>query len=197
MNSQKRRSTVSDQNPKHPADVTPLRSADGPGTIPEGKTFLTIFRTVTHRRILRSILIPAAAFVFFAACAEQAETKGDSGMKQSTILITIGSGEFTAELEDNAAADALRKQLPLEVTMREFNGNEKYVDLPERLPERPSAPGRIRNGDLMLYGSSCIVLFYETFSSSYSYTRLGRIGNPEGLASAVGGGNVTVRFEVQ
>ena len=67
-------------------------------------------------------------------------------MKQSTILITIGSREFTAELEDNAAADALRKQLPLDVTMREFNGNEKYVDLPERLPERAVAPGRIRSG---------------------------------------------------
>ena len=194
MNSQKRRSTVSDQNPKHPAGVTPLRSADGPGTPPEEKTFRTIFRTVTHRRILLSILIPAAAFVFFAAYAKQAETKGDSGMKQSTILITIGSREFTAELEDNAAADALRKQLPLDVTMREFNGNEKYVDLPERLPERAVAPGRIRSGDLMLYGSSTLVLFYDSFPTQYRYTRLGRVTNPVGLREALGQGNPTVRF---
>ena len=48
----------------------------------------------------------------------------------------------------------------------------------------------------MLYGSNCIVLFYETFSSSYSYTRIGRLDNPSGLASDLGRGNVSVTFEI-
>lgn len=47
----------------------------------------------------------------------------------------------------------------------------------------------------MLYGSSCIVLFYENFSTSYRYTRIGRVDNPAGLAAAVGSGSVTVSFE--
>ena len=61
-------------------------------------------------------------------------------MKQSTILITIGSREFTAELEDNAAADALRKQLPLDVTMREFNGNEKMLIFRKDFRNAPLRP---------------------------------------------------------
>lgn len=56
-------------------------------------------------------------------------------------------------------------------------------------------PGIIHAGDLMLYGNNCVVLFYETFNSSYSYTRIGAIDDPSGLAAALGSGNVSVRFE--
>lgn len=81
--------------------------------------------------------------------------------------------------------------------MSEMNGNEKYHYLSENLPTDSYRPGTIQTGDLMLYGSSCVVLFYETFSSGYSYTRLGQIDNPKGLAAALGGGDVSVRFEVR
>ena len=50
----------------------------------------------------------------------------------------------------------------------------------------------IHAGDLKLYGSSCLVLFYESFSTSYSYTSLGYVENPEGLAEALGTGSVRV-----
>ena len=82
------------------------------------------------------------------------------------------------------------------VDMSELHGNEKYYYLSNGLPTASSNPGTIRTGDLMLYGSTCVVLFYETFSSSYTYTRLGRITNPSGLASALGSGGVNVTFEI-
>jgi len=47
---------------------------------------------------------------------------------------------------------------------------------------------------LKLYGSSCLVLFYETFSTSYSSTSLGYVENPEGLTEALGTGNVSVEI---
>jgi len=81
--------------------------------------------------------------------------------------------------------------------MRELNGNEKYFDLPNNLPTNASNPGTIQTGDLMLYGSNTLVLFYKTFSTSYNYTRLARIDNSSGLATALGSGNITVKFELE
>ena len=46
----------------------------------------------------------------------------------------------------------------------------------------------------MLYGSNCLVLFYQNFSTSYSYTPLGRIKNPSLLAQALGSREAVVHF---
>ena len=112
------------------------------------------------------------------------------------LEIEAGGQTFTAALLDNPAARALLEQLPMTVSMEELNGNEKYYYMPNSLPVNAERPGNIHAGDLMLYGSDCLVLFYESFSSGYSYTRLGSIDDPSGLAAALGGGNVTVTFQL-
>ena len=116
-------------------------------------------------------------------------------MAQTPINIIIGSKTFTATLADSETGEAFAALLPLSVTMNELNGNEKYHYLSSSLPTAAYQPGAIHAGDLMLYGNNCVVLFYETFNTSYSYTRLGAIDNPSGLAAALGSGNVSVRFE--
>ena len=116
-------------------------------------------------------------------------------MAQTPINIIVGSKTFSATLADSETGEAFAALLPLSVTMNELNGNEKYHYLSSSLPTAAYQPGTIHAGDLMLYGNNCVVLFYETFNSSYSYTRLGAIDNPSGLASALGSGNVSVRFE--
>ena len=112
------------------------------------------------------------------------------------LRITIGSVSFTGTLADNATATAFKALLPMTVSMREMNGNEKYYYLPDNLPTAASNPGTIQVGDLMLYGSDCVVLFYETFQTSYSYTRLGSLDNPSELAASLGSGSVNVTFEL-
>ena len=115
----------------------------------------------------------------------------------TNLTITVGSETFAATLADNDAARAFSALLPLTINMSELNGNEKYYYLDSDLPTASHRPGTIHAGDLMLYGSSCLVLFYETFSSGYSYTRLGQLTAPEGLAAAVGRGSVRVTIEAE
>ena len=113
------------------------------------------------------------------------------------LKVTVGSAAFTAILHNNATATEFKSMLPMTINMTELNGNEKYFDLPGNLPTSASNPGTIQTGDLMLYGSNTLVLFYKKFSTSYNYTRLARIDNSTGLAAALGSGSITVKFELE
>ena len=111
------------------------------------------------------------------------------------INVIVGAKTFTATLADSETGRAFAQLLPMTVTMTELNGNEKYHYLDSSLPTDSYQPSTIHAGDLMLYGNNCVVLFYETFSSSYSYTRIGTLNATDGLAQALGKNNVSVRFE--
>lgn len=110
------------------------------------------------------------------------------------MWMTVGERRFAITLTDNAAARAFAAQLPLTLDMEELNGNEKHAQLPQALPANASRPGTIHTGDLMLYGTTTLVMFYETFNSSYSYTRLGRVDDPADLPQALGPRGVRVVF---
>ena len=123
--------------------------------------------------------------------AEQHEEKEANGMQ-----IAVGDKQFPVNLESSDTVTALTKMLPLTLDMSELNGNEKYYYLDTSLPSSPEKVGHISEGDIMLYGDSCLVVFYESFDTSYSYTKIGHISDTSGLADALGTGGVTVTFEM-
>ncbi len=122
--------------------------------------------------------------------AQQDEKKAD-GMQ-----IVIGDKQFPVTLESSDTVTALTKMLPLTLDMSELNGNEKFYYLDTSLPSAPEEIGHISEGDIMLYGDSCLVVFYDSFDTSYSYTRIGHIDDTSGLADTLGKGDVTVTFEM-
>src|SRR4051794_12796780 len=135
----------------------------------------------------------------FACCNKNNDLTSTSDNVLNTdsakLKITIGSNTFNATLYNNATAAAFKIKLPLTINMTELNGNEKYFDLPGNLPMNASNPGTIQTGDLMLYDTNTLVLFYKSFSTSYNYTRLARINDASGLAAALGSGNIIVKFQ--
>lgn len=120
--------------------------------------------------------------------------ENDEATEADTMTVTINGVTFEAELADTAAAEVFYSLLPMELNMSELNGNEKYHYLDESLPSDAERPQVITSGDIMLYGSSCVVIFYKTFTTSYTYTRLGKIINADSLESTVGNGSVEVVF---
>jgi hypothetical protein len=145
------------------------------------------------------ILIYTSVFIYSTSSGnkedENINTERKSTMTNGKIKIAVNLKSFTATLLDNDSAKAFKELLPMTIHMTELNGNEKYYDLTNKLPTKSSNPGTIHNGDLMLYGSKTLVLFYKSFSTSYSYTKLGSIDDPNGLEEALGTGSVSVTLD--
>lgn len=112
----------------------------------------------------------------------------------NTMNITIGQSTFSAGLADTQAAKELTALLPLTLEMQDHLSNEKFAELPKDLSRNDQAVGRIEAGDIMLWGGNTLVVFYESFQSSYRYTKLGKIKNTAQLKNAVGAGKVTMTF---
>ena len=152
------------------------------------------------KRLILSMLVIVSLFIV-AGCnskdnksSEKDNTnpiKNDSSEVISSMKVIISGKQYTIQLEDNETTKSFVNLLPQEYKMSELNGNEKYVYLDTTLPTNSSNPKHINSGDVMLYGNNCLVIFYKSFDTSYSYTKIGHIDNLGSLEN----GSVTARFE--
>ena len=140
--------------------------------------------------------------ILLTGCGESAENFSAAEEKNSVvevnemkIKIFVGEKVFNATLENNPTSQEFIKKLPLEVTMTELNGNEKYFKFSENFPSDDKNISEIHVGDLMIYDSNYLVVFYKNFSTGYKYTRLGKIENPADLEKVLGDKNILIKFE--
>ena len=119
----------------------------------------------------------------------------DETIKESDMVnkinVTINGAKYIANLEENETVKEFINLLPSEFNMSELNGNEKYIYLDTNLPSNPVSVKHINKGDIMLYGDNCLVIFYKSFDTSYSYTKIGHIDNLNNL----GNDSVLVKIE--
>ena len=129
------------------------------------------------KRILISILL----IILLTSCTKSSTFNNNDNEKTmneeniAMIKITINNDEYTINLEDNNTVKELLDILPLTITMNELNGNEFYAYLDESFSVNSHNPKTINKGDVMLYDNNCLVIFYKTFNTSYSYTKIGHI----------------------
>ena len=107
----------------------------------------------------------------------------NENIMNTNIKVVINNIELEVDLEDNATTKEFINLLPQQFNMTELNGNEKYVYLDSTLPTNPYNPKHIETGDVMLFGNNCLVVFYKSFDTSYSYTKIGHIDGLPDLSS--------------
>lgn len=109
--------------------------------------------------------------------------------------ITINNEVFELILDDNTTVDAFKQLLPLTITLQDLYGNEKYASLSSNLVMNNQRVNNIEVGDVMLYGSDGLVIFYDNFETIYSYSRIGKIKDTNRLLDVIGAGSITVTIQ--
>ena len=122
------------------------------------------------------------------------EATHETDKKEQTTMkmnVQIGDQIFTATLADTTAAQEFAQMLPMSITLNDNGGFEKVGSLGRSLTASNSQITTTA-GDIVLYNSSNIVMFYG--SNSWSYTRLGKIDDLTGWADALGSNSVIAIF---
>ncbi len=119
-------------------------------------------------------------------------------MEAAQFYIITQDTAFAATFAEGDSADAFRELLregDLTVDMRDYGSFEKVGSLGTTLPSADEQISTV-TGDIMLYQSDQIVLFYG--SNRWSYSRLGKVEDvtAEALRSALGSGDVAVTFSL-
>ncbi len=119
-------------------------------------------------------------------------------MEEEQFYITANNTTFTANFADNDSADAFRDLLreeDLTISMSDYGSFEKVGSIGTSLPSKDTQISTTA-GDVMLYQSNQIVIFYGT--NSWSYSRLGKIegAGADDLLSALGDGDTEITFSL-
>jgi hypothetical protein len=119
--------------------------------------------------------------------AEPAPERGHTDRRTAVTMIEIVSGDqrWTARIDATPAGRDFLAQLRLELTLKDYGGNEKIADLPRPLT-RKGAPEAVtpHAGDVAFYAPwGNLALFYRDGHHSPGLIPLGRIeGGVGGLA---------------
>ena len=125
---------------------------------------------------MKKIICVLLIFFLFTGCNNNYE-KNENIEVINSVKAIINEKEYPIALENNETVKTFVTMLPQKFIMNELNGNEKYIYLDTTLPTNASIPQMINKGDIMLYGNNCLVIFYQSFSTSYRYTKIGHIND--------------------
>ena len=121
---------------------------------------------------------------------ETSDERTDSGMK-----MYINDLEIPVTWENNPSVRALRSDLQagdIVVSMSMYSNNEQVGPLDKSYPSN-DVQTTTNNGDIVLYRSDQIVLFYG--SNSWAYTRLGKMDLSENeVINLLSNGDVRIRL---
>ena len=116
-----------------------------------------------------------------ASATPTASPTSPEGDTVTTIRITVGGQTITGELNDSPTAQDLADQLPVDVTLADFNGVEKVGELPRPLTmDGVPAGADPEINDIGYYRpSNGLVFYYGDVGYFNGIVRLGRLSTSD------------------
>jgi hypothetical protein len=110
------------------------------------------------------------------------------------IRIQLEGHALTATLEESEAARDLMAQLPLALTLTDYNSTEKVANLPRKLSTAGAPAGVDPDvGDITYYAPwGNLAIFYRDFGYASGLVRLGRLDSDVALLAGRGPLRVTI-----
>ena len=135
---------------------------------------------------------------------QSAESEETAALEEEEIVemkMSINGTAVDVSWENNASVKELAKMAgngPVTIETEPYGGFEQVGPIGKSLPREDSDTNiKTKAGDIMLYTSSQMVIFYG--SNSWAYTRLGRITDKSDseLRELLGGDGVTVTITAE
>lgn len=125
------------------------------------------------------------------------ESDEDKVEEKETMIMEINDKAVDVTWEENASVEELKglAQTGLTITMSMYGGFEQVGSIGKSIASDDKQTVT-KPGDIVLYSSDKIVVFYG--SNSWSYTRLGKINmSQKELEQLLGNGDVTVTLSIE
>lgn len=128
---------------------------------------------------------------------ESSKSREDDETMNKTLILKIKDLEVNADWIDNKSVQELKtlSKDGLSIELEMYGGMEQFGSIGKTISNNDTKQTS-KPGDIMLYQSNKIVLFYG--SNTWSYTKLGHINLSENeLTKLLGEENVTISLELK
>lgn len=163
-------------------------------------------------KIINILFCVTLSFIFFGCTSKETindevndideieineEYNVQQSIKEDKMILEVNGYKFNVTLEDNETVNELIELLKEEsivIKMSDYSGFEKVGPLNRTLISNDVQT--ITNpGDIVLYNSNQIVVFYG--SNSWAYTRIGHVDDLNNWEDALGSGDTTITLSLE
>ena len=117
------------------------------------------------------------------------QNEADKVGQLANFNVKFGTKTYKAKSTSTETTKSFLESLPVTLDMKDVDDNQKYGCMYYKITSESAKTNKVKKGDVLLSGESCLIVATEDFKTINKYVVLGHIDNlddvPEGLVKAI------------